>query len=41
VGRLLTNRWQSIPFSDPFPATPVVVSQVQSDNNPHRVGTRW
>jgi len=26
VGRLLTNQWQSIPFSDPFPATPVVLS---------------
>jgi len=40
VGRLLTNQWQSIPFSDPFPATPVVLSQVQTNNDPHRVGTR-
>jgi hypothetical protein len=40
VGRLLTNPWQSIPFSDPFPATPVVLSQVQTNNDLHRVGTR-
>ena len=40
VGRLLTNQWQSIPFSDPFPAAPVVLSQVQSNNDPHWVGTR-
>jgi hypothetical protein len=40
VGRLLTNPWQAIPFSDPFPATPVVLSPVQSNNDPHRVGSR-
>jgi hypothetical protein len=40
VGRLLTNQWQAVTFSDPFPATPVVLSQVQSNDDPHRVGTR-
>jgi serine protease AprX len=40
VGRLLTNQWQAVTFSDPFPATPVVLSQVQTNNDPHWVGTR-
>jgi hypothetical protein len=40
VGRLLTNQWRSITFSDPFPATPVVLGQLQTHNDPQWVGAR-
>jgi hypothetical protein len=40
VGSELTNQWESINFEDPFTTTPVVISQVQSKNDPHWVKTR-
>jgi len=40
VGKQITNQWQPLSFAVPFPVTPVVVSQVQTNNDPHWVGTR-
>jgi len=40
VGRRLTNSWETIAFSSAFPETPVVISQVQTNNDPDWVGTR-
>ena len=40
VGKLISNAWETILFISPFSETPVVVSQVQSYNDPGWVGTR-
>ncbi len=40
VGRRITRVWQTVTFASDFGATPVVVSQVQSNNDPGWVGTR-
>lgn len=40
VGRQIGNEWAQVSFSSPFSAPPVVVSQVQTANDPHWVKTR-
>ena len=40
VGRLVTNQWQSINFGTPFTGSPVVLSQVQTNNDNHWVKAR-
>jgi murein DD-endopeptidase MepM/ murein hydrolase activator NlpD len=40
VGRGLTNVWEQIDFETAFSAEPVVLSQVQTANDPHWVKTR-
>jgi YD repeat-containing protein len=40
VGRFVTRTWESVEFDLPFSAAPVVVTQVQTNNDPHWVKTR-
>ncbi len=40
VGKQISNQWQSVSFNTPFPTTPIIISQAQSDNDPHWVKTR-
>jgi serralysin len=40
VGNRISNQWQAVSFDTPFPTTPVVISQVQGENDPHWVKTR-
>jgi serralysin len=40
VGRRVPNRWERVSFSLPFSSAPVVVSQVQTQNDAHWVKTR-
>ncbi len=40
VGNQVSNQWTPVIFNNIFPSTPVVVSQVQSNNDPHWVKTR-
>ncbi len=40
VGRRITRVWQTVTFASDFGAKPVVISQVQSNNDPGWVGTR-
>ena len=40
VGNQFLNEWEQVDFSLPFSAPPIVVSQVQTENDPHWVKTR-
>ena len=40
VGNQFPNEWEQVDFSLPFSAPPIVVSQVQTENDPHWVKTR-
>ena len=40
VGRRISSEWAQVSFGSPFSAPPVVVSQVQTANDPHWVKTR-
>ena len=40
VGRRIANRWERVNLSLPFSSAPVVVSQVQTQNDAHWVKTR-
>lgn len=40
VGGSITNVWEQVSFSSPFSAAPVVISQVQTENDAHWVKTR-
>ncbi len=40
VGKRITNVWAQVTFSETFSSAPVVLSQVQSNNDPHWVKTR-
>jgi len=40
VGSALSDQWESVLFSQEFTAAPVVLSQVQTDNDPHWVKSR-
>ena len=40
VGKLITNQWEHVGFGLPFSTAPVVVSQVQTNDDPHWVKTR-
>lgn len=40
VGKNVANVWQAIGFSSAFVTSPIVLSQVQSDSDPHWVKTR-
>ncbi|MCP4358842.1 MAG: RHS repeat protein, partial [Chloroflexi bacterium] len=40
VGSNIPNQWSAVTFANDFTAAPVVISQVQSNNDPHWVKTR-
>ncbi len=40
VGKRITNVWAQVTFSETFSSAPVVLSQVQSNDDPHWVKTR-
>ena len=40
VGKRLSNVWAQVTFSETFSSAPVVLSQVQSNDDPHWVKTR-
>jgi RHS repeat-associated protein len=40
VGRGVTNQWHTITFNTPLAATPVTLTQVQTNNDPHWIKTR-
>jgi hypothetical protein len=40
VGKRITNEWEQVTFSQAFAAAPVVLSQVQTENDAHWVKTR-
>jgi YD repeat-containing protein len=40
VGRYVTNAWENIAFDSGFVSPPVVVSQIQTDNDPYWAKTR-
>ena len=40
VGRRITNQWATVSYGGSFPAAPIVLSQVQTENDPSWVKTR-
>jgi hypothetical protein len=40
VGRYFSNTWKAVSFESPFSSTPVVLTQIQTNNDPGWAGTR-